>query len=323
MKLHYSENASRLLFLKKILNHKVFRAFLLGSLCLSLNSVASARALDWGGSVFSTNLKSDLTTPLDANFVFYLGVFEDFTPTAENTADWSSHWTTIDAVNYNPTYGVFNARHEVASSDPVGQQGYIWGVRRTREDMEWILITDPSWTWPANDDFGSKINWMVGSATEAVLGFINGTGYQMVTEPVADGSPIPIISYDIWKKRFFADSDAEAAPEADPNGNNLSNIVEFALDAEPTANRGALISASVHQSESAQGRFLGVIVQPSLDANVEILGWVSPDVTFTENVSPAVVETLSDGSLLIRDDSPMGPSNARKFIRVEFREPTS
>jgi len=307
-----------------ILNSKVLRLAISGAITLIFTSIAQPRDLDWGGSVFATNLRSDGTTPLDGSFVFYLGYFEGFTPTPDNTDEWAEHWQSVDAVNYKPAYGLFNARHRVTSSIPGNPQGYIWGIRRTRENMEWILITDPSWTFPSPDQFGRKINWMVGSASEAVLGQINGADYQMVTAPAGDTDPIPAISYETWVKRFFADGDADADPNADPNGNNLSNIIEFALDADPNAGQAnRRIQPSVYPSESAAGRYLGVIVQPSLDADVEVLGWVSPDVTFTTDVTAAEIETLSDGSLLIRDPSPLGPANPRKFIRVEFREPSS
>ncbi|GHB92370.1 hypothetical protein [Cerasicoccus arenae] len=289
-----------------------------------------ARPLDWGGSINAVNLQSDLTTPLDSTYVFYLGSFGPFDPTSENVDEWAEHWTTVDAVSYNPSYGVFNARHDVTSSDPTGEQGYIWGVRRTRQNMEWILISDPNWTWPADGALEQKVNWMVSSATETIVGYINGSGYQMVTSPVNDNTPIPVISYDLWVKRFFPDGDVNADPEADPNGNNLDNLAEFALDANPVqSNTGDRFSPSVYHSPSEsglpeieQGNYLGVIVQPSLDADVQVLGWLSPDITFSENVSAAVIETLSDGSLLIRDPVAFGPTNARKFIRIEFREPS-
>lgn len=320
MKIHLTEKLNRIIFPRLLLNTKVIKAAFLGSLVLLPLNLVTARSVDWGGSVFANNLQSDLVTPLDSAFVFYLGSFGDFTPTNQNLTDWSENFMAIDAVNYKPAYGVFNARHEVTPNDPVGQQGYIWGVRRTRSNMEWILITDPDWTFPSDDDFGAKINWLVGSAAETILGNINGSSYQMVTEAVPDGSPVPIISYELWAKRFFSDVDANAQPLADPNGNDLSNFAEYALDANPRNPTGSLISASVQSSTTAQGKFLGVIVQPSLDANVEVLGWVSPDITFTDDVSAAIIEELPDGSLLIRDAEPLGPANARKFIRIEFRE---
>lgn len=312
------------------LKTKVFTlALLLGSV-IYMTPGLLARALDWGGSLNADNVESDQETPLNESYVFYLGHFSSFTPTAENTDQWSANWATVDAVNYKPTYGLFNGRHQISDSDPAGQQGYIWGVRRSRDYMEWILITDPSWIWPTNDPLGQKLNWMVGSATVAILGDINDGSYQMKTAPVSELSPIPIISYELWAKRFFADNDPNADPDADPNSNSRTNLEEFALDANPVHGQGGeFIRPSVYKSPSEQGlpaidqgNYLGVILQPSLDADVEIVGWVSPDITFNENVSAAIIEELPDGSLLIRDTEPMGPSNTRKFIRIEFNEPS-
>ncbi|WP_309386922.1 hypothetical protein [Cerasicoccus frondis] len=284
--------------------------------------------LDWGGSVYANNLESDLTTPLDGSYVFYLGTFEDFTPSSENISEWAEHWTTIDAVNYNPQYSVFNARHKVSNTDPTGEQGYIWGVRRSRENMEWILITDADWTWPTDGDRERKVNWLVGSATTAIVGYINGENYQMITSPVGDTTPIPVISYELWAKKFFADGDNAGLSSSDANGNGVDNVIEYALDKDPVkTTTGALFAPQAHNSPSEaglppaeQGKYLGVVIQPSLDADVEILGWVSPDLSFAENVTAAVIETLPDGSLLIRDPVALGAGNERKFLRLEFLE---
>ncbi|WP_309400098.1 hypothetical protein [Cerasicoccus maritimus] len=289
---------------------------------------ATASTIDWGGAINAIDRESDLSTPLDASYVFYLGFFEDFTPTSDNVSEWAEHWTTIDAVNYNATYSVFNARHRVTASDPAGEQAYIWGVRRSRENMEWILITDPSWIWPSVDTFARKKNWLVGSATVAVVGSINGESYQMVTAPVSNTASIPVITYEMWTKKFFADGDSRSSSSADPDGNGIDNLTEFALDQNPVKNEsGALFTPQALNSpseaelpEAAQNRYLGVIVQPSLDADVQILGWLSTDLTFTDNVTAAVIETLPDGSLLIRDPEALGNSNTRKFLRLEFLE---
>lgn len=322
------ESPNTLLFLRNLLNSKVFTLLALGSLSFVFSKGLSARSLDWGGSVYAVNLQSNLATPLDSSYVFYLGYFADFTPTPSNVAEWAENWETVDAVNYNAQYSVFNARHEVTSTDPIGEHGYIWGVRRTRENMEWILISDPDWTWPSDGVFEQKVNWMVGSATEAIVGYINGEGYQMVTSPVGNTTPIPVISYDLWAKKFFADTDTNAAADQDANGNNVDNVIEFALDIDPTeATTGPLFTPSVVKSpseaalpESEQSDYLGVVIQPSIDADIQVSGWVSPDILFSENVSAAVVESLPDGFILIRDSQPIGVGSKSKFLRLEFTE---
>ncbi len=299
---------------------------LLGAFLLS-GSGLHARALDWGCSIYASNVQQDETTPLDDAYVFYLGVFsEGFTPTSGNIAEWAENWTTVDAVNYNPYYQVFNARHTLSPSDPaVGRKGYIWGIHRDPALNEWVLISDPTWAWPEDSLLGFKVNWMVGEASEAVIGAVNSNGHQVVTQNVGD-APLPSIDYAIWAKRFFADGDPDADAMADPDGNGRPNMLDFALDDNPVATgaNNALESGIFEIVEGPEPldnesdtRYLAVIVRPSMDANVTISGQLSTTPTFTQNVEAAVVEDLGDGTLLVRDSTPADEMTTPKFLRVE------
>ncbi|WOO40737.1 hypothetical protein [Rubellicoccus peritrichatus] len=294
---------------------------------LASNVSIQARALDWGSSVNAQGFQQDGVTPLNDAFVFYLGVFANgFTPTNANVDDWAANWTTVDAVNYNPAYKVFNARHTTSATDPAaGTQGYIWGIRRDKALNEWILITDSTWLWPENSLFGLKETWTVRMASEAIVGSINDSNYQMMTQNVGD-APLPSIDYAIWAKRFFADGDPNADSEADPDSNGLANMAEFALDGDPVGQgRESNIESGVFEvveplqpQESEGQRYLAVIVKPSVDASVNISGTLATDPGFSENVEAAVVEQLEDGSLMVRDPTPVDDMTQQKFLRVQF-----
>lgn len=301
---------------------------LLSAALIVFSSVSlQARALDWGSSVNAQGLQQDGVTPLNDAFVFYLGVFSNgFTPTAENINDWAANWTTVDAVNYNPDYKVFNARHITSAADPsAGTQGYIWGIRRDKALNEWILITDSTWLWPENSLFGLKETWTVRMASEAIVGAINDSAYQMMTENVGN-APLPSIDYAIWAKRFFVDGDPNAEADSDPDGNGLANMAEFALDGDPVGQeRESNIESGIFEvieplqpQESEGERYLAVIVKPSADADVTISGSLSTDPGFSENVEAAVVEELEDGSLMVRDSTTVDEMTQQKFLRVQF-----
>lgn len=302
--------------LAKRLNSSIYACITL--LCAPLN----AGTIDWGTALGGSHLRSDQVSAVDSAYVFYLGYFASgFTPTADNTADWSSHWTTVDAANYQTRFRAFASRHRVGDNDPTpGTQAYIWGVRRDSDDMEWILVTNANWHWPNGSSQAKKRNWIMGDTATAILGSIN-NGQGFATTSV-DSPAVPVIGYDLWAKRFFADSDARALPEADANNNGVPNLIEYALDRHPDqGGQGELYSVGRYALPADPGgdqRYLGVIIQPSLDADVTITGQVSSTLDFSANVSPAIIETLEDGTLLIRDSQPLNSANPRKFIRLEF-----
>lgn len=291
-----------------------------------------ARNIDWGSSIGVEHVQQDLSTPLDSAFVFYLGVFESgFYPSSGNMGEWAENWITLDAVNYNTTHSGFGARHKITSSDPApGTQGYIWGVRRVAEGCEWVLITDPSWIWPVDDLLAFKVTWTVSSASQAIVGSINTVSHEIVSED-ATGLPIPDISYDIWRLRHFSDAEVLAGgadPMADSNNDGQPNIVDFALDNDPRSNAAKRPASGVFDVSAMNfinksgipqdlTRYLGVIVEPSLDANINFTGIISdaPDFSVT---TEAVVEPLADGSLFIRDTEPVGGGNTARYLSVQF-----
>ncbi|MFT4548298.1 MAG: hypothetical protein ACI8XO_002204 [Verrucomicrobiales bacterium] len=157
-------------------------------------------------SVFdAVNQHSDGSS-MDTSFTFELGSFNSsFTPTAANTHLWSDNWDAApgsggsSSVGYtqapiNPLIatntGASNNFSGSVTLDPngagangnptfsTGDQAYIWGYddRGTSGTGEWILITNPSWSYPAVTP-GIQIpgtQFDVGDAgTIATLGSVN------------------------------------------------------------------------------------------------------------------------------------------------------
>ena len=125
-----------------------------------------AATIQWGGSVWGTDLRSDGVTPLDNTFDFEIGTFADgFTPSTSNYADWSANWEPIATTTYNETNMFFAGETQFLDSNTSlpdiqfngqtfseGDQVFLWGFNS--QDVvpgsEWTLVTNGTdWTVPS------------------------------------------------------------------------------------------------------------------------------------------------------------------------------
>ena len=149
--------------------------------------------------------------PMDTSFTFELGSFAPgFNPTSGNTNLWMSNWTPApnagsggsDAAytqvglgSLTPNTGASNnfsgsvTLNTNGSPFTTSDQGYIWGYddRGTSGTGEWILITNPSWEFPAvvpGPQVGGP-NWRVSDAGTVTVGGIGSVnpGHTLVTDP--------------------------------------------------------------------------------------------------------------------------------------------
>jgi hypothetical protein len=210
--------------------------------CLS----SQAAQVSWGSEAQSVNLDSTGRT-LDATFLFELGAFAPgFIPESTNTDQWAANWTTAarvpyDAANRAVSGPRFNYTTNTAPFLPTNR-GWIWGYH-PRNPGEWILIGNPSWTWPsASDPFSLPVTWGVISATQTKVGTVNAPGVQMRMAAVGATSQAPALTFAAWQALYFNATEranpAISGQNADPDGDLLSNGVEFLTGTAPRSQSG-------------------------------------------------------------------------------------
>ena len=138
---------------------KLRKTLLLLPTAIALATPASAIQINWGNEVDS-DLRDSFGNSLDATYAIQLGFFEkvlgeQFVPTAENAAEWSSHWKVFDEAAFDPLAGYFAStvmlNADGTSSSPVAdndlgldfsnQDAFIWihNSETPGTTTEWFL----------------------------------------------------------------------------------------------------------------------------------------------------------------------------------------
>ncbi len=127
--------------------------------------------------------KDSSGTALDTSFIFALGSFGSFTPSASNVADWDTNftmlgsattWTGGATTQYSGSSTVVNNSAPFSTSN----QGVIWGynTKSIGASTEWILITNAAWTFPSITP-STTVAWTsTDTGTYAAIGTLNSTG---------------------------------------------------------------------------------------------------------------------------------------------------
>jgi hypothetical protein len=300
------------------------------ALMLSLDAVtgtAGAAQVNWGSERFATNLTSEgEASAMGANFTFELGAFEPgFVPTVANRDEWVSRWHRAGNAVYNETFRFVTGSVLVDTSDPAfssANQGYIWGFdsRVQGQVVEWILITNPAWMWPADSGIAAPVEWCVVDATTAVVGQINAPDGSCHMRTASLTLGLDANDPSVWRDATFGSSSSNPAIagwEADPDGDGVSNLMEFALGTEALlGDHGAGINLGSEVIGGATYQTLSVerVQRPLIDYIAE----VSSDLAHWSSGPDAldVVED-SEGCLTVRDRMPR--EGNRRFIRLSVR----
>jgi hypothetical protein len=204
-----------------------------------LRGPAQAGGVDWSSPFFVNNITSTGAV-LDDAWVFELGAFvSGFTPTAGNTSSWATNWRPAQRSFYNiTTRGIGGSYDVVSNASPFTQAafGYIWGHNCSVVNGEWILVSSADWRWPAVGGVDVAKSWSMASATNIIVGQTNGSGFFMKTAAVANAA-IPTISPAEWQSLRFSLIDqlnpAISGWNADPDGDGMNNLMEYALGRDP------------------------------------------------------------------------------------------
>lgn len=284
-----------------MLKNRSFQSVLCG-VALSC-SIAEGSGISWGSELFASAEDSE-NVALDSAWSFYLGYFEaGFTPTEENTEEWAVHWTTLDVSDYVPIVGFSGVwDHDGVST---GKRGYIWGANRSLPSNEWVLLTASAWTVPPFEELGADVDWIASDADSILVGEVEADGG--ITTEVVSGEP-PLLSGGEWQQLYFPEGDltnlAVVGWDADPDGDGLTNLVEFAFGAQP------LVRDQIESESGIEGDFFQFETTRARNVEVRYFGEVSSD-----------LQSWDEGQELItlRDESPS--SLTYQALRTVSEEP--
>lgn len=295
----------------------LLRALLLLGLLSGIQNV-SAVSVNWGSSRLATNYTSD-QQPLGqtGEFTFEVGAFQSgFVPTAANTEQWAGNWIGADRSVYRSDFSFAAGSTQIVEAIPVGAQGYIWGFdSRAEGTVEWILVSDPSWVWGAGGGLGQPVDWTVGGAGQVVLGGVGsvGDGFHMQTAALQLGS-VPSSDAEDWLVEHFpGELDTPAAAwDADPDGDGVPNVLEFAFGTSPHDSRdsvgvraGSVLQSGLHYMT------VTFDAEPNAGAGFEVE--VSDDLRNWSSAGASVELSIGDSMIELRDTLPF---DGHRFMRL-------
>ncbi len=208
-------------------------ALLLGlvSLCLPIQ----AQTIYWGSEGFVSNVDSR-GRGWNADFSLSLGVFHaGFKPEWANREQWTSQWIELAVADFDPAEQRFAGIIDgsVPLPEGAGRQVHFWaknGVDLT-QGPEWLLVTHADWRWPAGGALSPALTWTTQSAALVVIGRpVNQAGHHFTSAAMR---PVPI-PRDEWLAAHFKGRLQDAHPHLDPDGDGLSNALEYLLGSDPT-----------------------------------------------------------------------------------------
>ncbi len=301
----------------------------LGYLTLGISS-ASAVSINYNGTPASLNLQSDGVSPMSGAFVFVLGAFRDFTPDSGNVTQWRSKWEPLAMTAYNPVTRFFAGTANLTSNAaPFGtmSRAYIWGFRSGGGCNEWILISDPSWTWPASTDLGFPVTFNVAAASDCIVGSINSSGVEMQSAAIDPAALPPLISGEDWRDLYFSDADQQSGQSGDwltdADSDGLNTLLEYALGGSPLQAEAKNLQPSAAIAFVNSADYLVMTVLRNMSASVQWDVEASADgAAWSVVADPTAVLLDTPGELRIRNQLPVGVAGApRAFMRPRVALP--
>lgn len=325
--------------------------------CLAVVTLPARKAgagnatLQAGNSPATTNLTEN-GDPLDSRFHFEIGTFDPgIVATPSNVLEWVDHWYPLtDAlgkvleeatVSYNDAelgypfdpgtrVNQFSINvtltHNFSPFDS-GRPIYVWGFDRRLNggSVEWILITNPSWTWPTIEAGTEPIIRSLDVShpdTVAIIGQVNAGGVEMRTATVELSTSLS--GYNAWlANHFTAEERGDPALEAtrwgflaDADGDTIPNAIEFVSGTGPTSSASAPV-----MDVTRSGNLLSFAFTRRKDTGTitAVAQWCSDLSQWTSNgVTEAVIEDLGDFERI--EATVVVPAGNRAFMRLRAIE---
>lgn len=175
---------------------------LIGIACFGFISVTQASVvINVGSAGYTASLSNN--SPLPAGFSFALGSFGPlFNPTLGNASEWQSEFTTLGSDTWT-AFDDFTFSGEVPDLNPppftTGAAAYIWGYNSQAAEAgsEWVLFTNPNWTWPASPvGPGVSVIWTLSDSgpTSAIIGSINNTANSFQTAAIPEPTTMALFA---------------------------------------------------------------------------------------------------------------------------------
>jgi len=293
-----------------------FCLWLLPVIIIGLVTESDSETINFYNPPGQTNLTS-ANQPMDGSFVFQLGVFKDgFIPSRNNIHQWTSKWAVAMPAAYDTGTKAFEEFHSVLSNaDPffIGTAAYVWGKRSGTSGDEWILFRNSNWSWPSPSEINPfPLDWNAAEADQVIIGSINGPGHLMKSEAV--------VSYSQWQSTALADEVLNGAND-DPDHDGTSNLLEFVFGSLPK--QASPPPQTPVEIVEIGGQFYQQIAVPRLRERSAILTvMVSDDLEEWFSGSSHTVTVSSNAtSLVVRDLTPVSPSEPKRFMKVKVHLP--
>ncbi|MEO5917755.1 MAG: thrombospondin type 3 repeat-containing protein [Luteolibacter sp.] len=274
---------------------------------------AEAGLAYWGSEGFVENADSH-SRPWTSDFSMELGVFEKgFVPTFENRDQWNEKWSKLDVAEFDAQEARFAGVVDLSQALPAGVDSQVYFWAKNGNDLtkgpEWLLLTRPEWKWPALSAVGSPaITWTTGAPASPVLGEIGANGFHLTSARVV---PVPVL-LDQWLAGYFPNPASDRNPDADPDGDGLSNRLEYFLGSNPndgssricpeirTAGNGTTLT--LQRNPYAASGF-------AVETSANLVSWSATD-----------PETIQDRPDLIEVRVPRDPAAKSSFFRIKLQD---
>ncbi len=250
----------------------------------------------WGSRGFSL-LEDSRGNAWSDHFTLRLGVFRDgFLPTADNVDHWQDHWLDLSTAGLDATENRYAGMVDDSLPLPAGTspQVYFWAGdhRDLTSGPDWMLLTHPDWIWSGRTSSPAlpKI-WIADEAAHAILGRVSGGEVHLKSEAVR---PAPV-DMESWLAARLPE-DADLRPDADPDGNGLTNLAEYLFGTQPGSGSPPPSPAFLHEPE---GLRLSIQRNPYalssfvLEASHDLKNWFPADAATVEE-RPNRIEVLAE-----------------------------
>ena len=187
--------------------------------------------------------------------------------------------------------------------------------------LQWTRVSGPGGVLFSSET-GAATNAIFESAGTYVLRLTADDGEVRVFDDVAVTAVSVSPSFSTWIAGFAGVGNLNGVKD-DPDGDGIANLLEYSLlDGNPSA-AGAGIAPAMGITKVNGSEYLMLTVERNPSATgISYAVEVSGDLT-TWNSGPADTTTITDtiSTLVVRDNSPLGGANTKRYIRLKVTQP--